>query len=102
MAPSPPMGRGDAAAGTSPARVGTNLHEVAGTDDAPGGRLEEQLRPRRLVDEIVEARSTSRFFLAGLLAALVGDAGGPHFLGVERRQQRRLFDRHSVAAFDQR
>ena len=50
-------------------------------------RLEEQLGPVGGVDLVVMRRARLRLFHAGDLAALVGDAGGPDFLPVDRGQE---------------
>ena len=62
--------------------------------------LEEQLRPRRVVDAIVEVAAARRLRLLHprRAAAEVGDAGGPDFLRSDRRQQRR---RDRAVAVDQ-
>src|SRR5262249_6840474 len=76
-----------------PAAVVTNPHALAGADYAIGGRLEEEFRPFRRVHQVVKLGGAGGLALARLAAALVGDAGGPHLLAVDRRQQRHVVQR---------
>ena len=72
--------------GDVPGRVGADSQRRARCPHARGGRLEEQLGPLRLVDQLVDVAHR------GLLDARrgrapVGDAAGPHLLIVDGRQQ---------------
>ncbi len=65
-------------------------------DHAVRRGLEEQLRPRRVVDLVVERGRAVRLLHPGDAAARVRDAGRPDFLAVDRRQQRHLVERHAL------
>ena len=72
--------------GDVPGRVGADSQRRARCPHARGGRLEEELGPLRLVDQLVDVAHR------GLLDACrgrapVGDAAGPHLLIVDGRQQ---------------
>ena len=71
-------------------------------DDAVRRGLEEQLRPRRSIDAVVARRGRRRFLHPGRLAPLVGDAGRPDFLLVDRRQQRDLLQRNLLVVASQK
>jgi hypothetical protein len=58
-------------------RVGPDGDGTAVTDDPPRRRLEEQLRPLGVVNELVDARRPLALLDARLTRDHVGDAGGP-------------------------
>ena len=69
--------------GDRPLAVGADPNRLAGIDEPLGRGLQEELGPLGGVDLVVELGGAARFLLAGDLAPLVGDAGGPDLLPVD-------------------
>ena len=69
-----------------PSRIPPDPDRLPRADDPAGRRLEEELRAAGRVDQIVEGGGALRLFLPGHLAAFVGHAGPPDFLGIQGRQ----------------
>ena len=83
---SPPVDhQADLGLGHVPAGVGADADRLAVGDDPGRGRLEEDLRPSRGVDVVVEG-FVARLLDPAVTAASIGDAGGPDLLLVDRRQ----------------
>ena len=70
--------------GTFQRRIGADAHLVVGAGDAPRRRLEEQLRPRRVVDPLVDVGRGLGLLHAGLAAHLVRHARRPDLLRRDR------------------
>ena len=66
---------------------------LSGRHDFLGNRFEEDFRAGCLVDVVVGARAEVRLLHARLLAAQIGHASGPDFLGFHWCQQPHLIDR---------
>src|SRR5713226_1418823 len=71
----------------TPLAVTADMDSAARTDDAMRIGFEEQLRPRRGIDQIVKPSRAFRLALASLLTTLVSHSGCPHFLLVDRGQE---------------
>ena len=80
--------------GDGPLAVEADADRLARTGDAARSRLEKELRSVGRVDLVVVGGTRFRFVHAGHLAALVGHAGRPHFLLIDRRQQSHLVERN--------
>src|SRR5262249_22888882 len=81
-----------------PLAVLANADESAGPDHAPGRGLQEQFGPLGRVDLVVERCGPGRFLLAGDLAPLVGDTGGPDLLPTNRSAEYELVERFARLA----
>lgn len=68
--------------GDVPAGIAADANGLAGSDDAVGGGFEKQFGARGGVDAVVKIAAAGGFgfFHPGVLAAQIGDAGGPDFL----------------------
>ena len=79
-------------------RVRPHCHRAAIAYHPPRRRLEEQLGPVGVVDELVRIRSPLALFDTGFPRYLVGNATGPYLgTAVDRRQYLDLFEREPRA-----
>ena len=78
--------------GNVPGAVAADGDLLAWSGDPEAHPLEEDLRPIRFVDDVVDALGL-RLFHAGVTTAHVGDPGAPDFLPVDRSLERHLCQR---------
>ena len=78
----------------APLGIGADADRLAAGHDFLGERLEEQLRPRRVVNSVIGSGAEIGLLHPGVFASQVGDAGGPDFLHLNRAKQRHVSEWH--------